>query len=890
MKNAKESNDRKLLAILALFLMISVVFTVNALPNVSAHTPPQTYPTVAGIIVRPNPVGVGQQVGLLMFIDKAPPLAQGDFGERYHNYTVTITKPDNSTETLGPFNSDAISFGYAYYTPTQIGSYTFVFHFPQTLIVNENAPPAYYNQNTNNNNVYEPEQLNDTYLASDSAPYTLVVQQEPVTAYPTSLLPTSYWTSPINALNREWYAIGGDWLSGAQLVSSGGTAIGLGPVPFAPAPATSHILWTEPFWTGGITGGQAGSYTYLTSAGRDNTSPIIIDGVIYLNDYGSNSNSYGWSAVSLYTGQTLWMKSSSTAIPYPSFASEYEHTSLSQELTKPYLWSVTGTTWMAIDAYSGVNVFNITNVPSFSGGNVSSSYSVYGDDGSILRYIIYNYGTSTKPNFYLQTWNVSEVLSPIEAYSPNRPGGYSGNFDGRTGYAVAEGNVSIPAVKGPILDVIQDKWIIGGTPGEQNQTAVKTSGNLWTISLKPGSVGTLLANLTFTPPKQAMDSSQYYYYGTGASPGAGGMHGPWVYSRYNVYIYYEGVTRTWFGFDLTTGKQIWQTKPQGSLMSFSVGQPSVAYGILYTSDVINEPAGEIHAYNITTGQELWTYYGGYGGGDSYYDNVPTSINMIQDGKVYTISKEHIPIEPLRRDANLTCIDAYNGTVYWSLPYFSRNALADSRGYLVGQNEDDNQMYVFGKGPTTTTVAGPIDEQTKGKSVLLTGTVLDTSPGALATQNMMIGVNTSPVPTTTVKGVPCVSESSMDAWMKYLYMQQSFPTNAAGVTVSLDALDPNKNFIHIGTATTDLSGQYSIVFNPDVTGKYTVIASFAGTSSYGLSSAETAINIADSVATSTPTSAPQSIADMYFIPAVASLLAVMVIGFIILSVLLLRKKP
>ena len=200
------------------------------------------------------------------------------------------------------------------------------------------------------------------------------------------------------------------------------------------------------------------------------------------------------------------------------------------------------------------------------------------------------------------------------------------------------------------------------------------------------------------------------------------------------------------------------------------------------------------------------------------------------------------------------------------------------------------MYVFGKGPTTTTVAGPTDEQTLGKSVLLGGTVLDMSPGALAAQNMMIGVNTSPVPTTTVKGVPCVSENSMDSWMKYLYMQQSLPTNAEGVTVSLDALDPNNNFIHIGTATTDLSGQYSYVFTPQVSGKYIVIASFAGTQSYGLSSAETAINIANSAAaTNTPTPAPQSAADMYFIPAIAGILAVLVIGFIVLSILSNAKE-
>jgi PQQ-like domain len=881
MKIAQTSFDRKFVAILTLFLMISVVFTVNALPQASAHTPPVTYPTVAGIIARPNPVGVGQQVGILMFIDKAPPLGTGDYGERYHNYTVTITKPDNTTETLGPFDSDAISFGYAYYTPTQIGTYTLLFHFPKTLIVNENLPPANYNIGTNNNNVFEPEKLNDTYAASDSEPYALLVQQDPVALYPSSALPTDYWTSPVSALNREWYAITGDWLGGAQINSAGSTQSGIGPVPFTTAPETAHILWTEPFWTGGIAGGADGSYSYLTSAGRDNSAPIIINGVIYLNNFGSNSASYGWSAVSLYTGQTLWSKSSTSGMPYPSFASEYLHNSLSQQVVKPYLWSVSGSTWMAVDPYSGTLVFNITNVP--SGG-----YAVYGTDGSILRYSLVNYGTTANPNMYLLTWNNSEVLSPIEAYSPNRPGGYSGNFDGRLGYATVGGNVSVPAVQGTIFDVIQDKWIIGGTPGTQNLTATKP-GNLWTISLAPGQVGTLLSNITFTPPKQAMDSGEYYYYGTGASPGAGGMHGPWVYSQYNVFVYYEGVTRTWWGFDLTTGQQLWKSTPQGSLMSFSGGNPYVAYGVLYTSPLINEPGGEVHAYNITTGKELWVYYGGYNGGDSYYDNIPVSINMIQDGKIYTVSKEHIPIQPLRRDAALTCIDAFNGTVYWQMPYFSRNALADARGYLVAQNEMDNQMYVFGKGPSATTVAGPDTVQPFGVSVILTGSVTDQSPGALSKSNGAIGVNNAPIPT-KASDTPAVSDESMTAWMKYIYMQQPMP-NVKGVPVSLDALDPNGNFVHIGSVTTDGSGKYSCKFTPQVPGDYTVIASFAGSKSYGSSSAETAISISESpTATNAPSPIPQSAADMYFVPAIAAIIVANVIGFALLAILVLRKRP
>ena len=37
------------------------------------------------------------------------------------------------------------------------------------------------------------------------------------------------------------------------------------------------------------------------------------------------------------------------------------------------------------------------------------------------------------------------------------------------------------------------------------------------------------------------------------------------------------------------------------------------------------------------------------------------------------------------------------------------------------------------------------------------------------------------------------------------MQKPIPANATGVEVTLDAVDPNGNFIHLGTATSDMSG-------------------------------------------------------------------------------------
>ena len=129
---------------------------------------------------------------------------------------------------------------------------------------------------------------------------------------------------------------------------------------------------------------------------------------------------------------------------------------------------------------------------------------------------------------------------------------------------------------------------------------------------------------------------------------------------------------------------------------------------------------------------------------------------------------------------------------------------------------------------------------------------------------------------------------MKDWMGYVYQQQPLPTNATGVTVTLSVLDSNNNFRTIGTTTTDLSGAYSYQWKPDIPGKYTVYASFAGTNGYWPSSAETSFAV-DTAAT-TPTQAPivntSSNESMYI---VASTVAI-IIAIAIVGVLMLRKRP
>ena len=172
-------------------------------------------------------------------------------------------------------------------------------------------------------------------------------------------------------------------------------------------------------------------------------------------------------------------------------------------------------------------------------------------------------------------------------------------------------NVSIPDVQGSIFEVVEDKWVIGGVAGKQNQTAI-VPGHIWTISLKRGQEGTLLSNVTFTPPKQVMDTTEYYIYGPYATttPGAERMQGPFVYSDHDVFVMWEGATRQLWGFSLTTGQQIWgPTEPQDVWMVYGISL-NVVDGILYTSTTTTGPGGEIHAYDITTGVQKWTYFAG----------------------------------------------------------------------------------------------------------------------------------------------------------------------------------------------------------------------------------------------------------------------------------------
>jgi hypothetical protein len=83
---------------------------------------------------------------------------------------------------------------------------------------------------------------------------------------------------------------------------------------------------------------------------------------------------------------------------------------------------------------------------------------------------------------------------------------------------------------------------------------------------------------------------------------------------------------------------------------------------------------------------------------------------------------------------------------------------------------------------------------------------------------------------------------------------------------------------------------NLMFTPEVPGEYTVIARFEGSNSYYASHAQTALGVEVSQPTIQPTDQPQSVADMYFVPAIVGIIVAIVLVGVVIALLLLKKRP
>jgi hypothetical protein len=128
-------------------------------------------------------------------------------------------------------------------------------------------------------------------------------------------------------------------------------------------------------------------------------------------------------------------------------------------------------------------------------------------------------------------------------------------------------------------------------------------------------------------------------------------------------------------------------------------------------------------------------------------------------------------------------------------------------------------------------------------------------------------------------VPAIADEYMSEWMQYLYMNKPMPDNANGVPVKIEAIDADGNSFTIGTTTSDVNGNYGIIWNPPHEGIFTIVATFEGSETYwsSFATAKLGVGAASDAASSSPTPIPNTDAlagvgpvDAYIIVAVAAI--------------------
>ncbi len=781
----------KKIAIISLVLLLTATTFMSIMPSVNAAV--TNYDTFAFVMVSPNPVGVNQEALVTFRIDKTNPLTTGSFsGERWQGLTVRIVRPDGIVENKGPYEADPTGGSWFLYTPSLTGTYQFQCNFA--------------GQNVN---VSATDQR--WYKPSTSSILTVTVQQDPIPRYERSPpLPTDAWTRPINSENKGWWQVADDWLmKGYDRTEARPFAGGTAFAPYSSAPNSAHILWKDPIYFGGITGGKFGDASFYTGLAYEQFfNAMIQQGRLFYTVHGpsTSSDSYGTRVLDLQTGKEIAYLDGINI----EFAQNLMIDIPNEHGVLPFLWSISGTTWTMYDSFNFMPILNITNVPS---GTTS-----FGPNGELLRYQF----TGTAANRRLIMWNSTQAIIGegfTEYWSP-RVGSV---INGSRGI---QWNVSIPNIGGSqSIKMIGEDVIIAGYqvstvyPNVYAHAAYPTAIDRLANGSYPNSISHLWA--------QNRTNIHAFRERIGRNIENG------------VYTQYDEPTMTLHGYSANTGAELWVTDSLPMGWGLFGASQHVAYGNAYRAGY----DGYMRAYSATNGNLLWEYYLGQPGYlENAYGVYPVQEGFtIADKKVFVTAGEHSPDAVIWRGGMMWAINAETGECLWNITGRFRNpSVAD--GILVALNSMDGVAYAFGKGASATTISTPISAITQGQSLIITGTVTDQSPAQSNT--------------------PAISDEDMGQWMEYLHMQKTMPTNATGVPVVLTATDSNGVTYNIGITTTDIGGSYGLKWTPPAEDTYQIMATFEGTNSYSSSYATTyiAVDTAPSsspTSTATPTEAPIS---------------------------------
>ena len=786
--------------------------------------------TNAFITVSPNPVGVGQTITVMYWLVQADPLSADNLNEVWHNFKVLITKPDGTIETIVK-DANAAGGQASTYVPDKIGNYTFAFTFPGQQVTSSTI---------------------DNYYKPSNATTVCTVQQEPIASIPQNPLPNDYWQRPINWENQMWTPISGNWFGDINLWENWqahGNTQGFNPDTVAPESA--HVLWTLPIADGGQIGGSMYSdndksnYFVGKSYKEYWTPPVIMNGIMYYNSPLGIPPRTGVTAVDLRTGKEIWHNEDIPSIKFGQIYSEHNPNEVGGS---PYLWSI-GSNYTMYDANTGRKILDVTGM---------SGTPVIDPTGQLLVYRLQAVNTT---HGFLSMWNASRGTgssdsAPWTSWSYDTPAG--GVLSYKKGI---QWNVTVPIFPqtGTSVSIwgINDGVVLvtGSASIQDYQTeagySALTGQLLWNTNR---SIGMLHETTALVP-----------------GPIANG-----IYTEHNKEV------GTYWAFDIHTGKQLWVSDPDPNAWNIFTRQGIGDGNVFMMAGIASG-----RAYNATTGALEWEFFAPPSGLESVMPTYPFEgmYNCLVGGGMTFLAVSDSHGDQLFRGAKMYAVNMTTGKEEWSIDGFygeahaGGHAMAD--GYLVAHNMYDNQIYIIGKGQSAVTITAPTIASPMGSTILLQGTVTDQSPGQTC-----LGIPAA--------GTPAISDTSMSEWTSYLYMQKQKPANATGVPVSIDAIDPNGNLIHLGDVTSDSSGQYNFAVNTNTltagAGTYKVIVNFAGSKSYFSSSAQTALSVTET----TPTASPYPVialppTEMYIVGiGIAIIIAIAIVGVILAA--MIRKRP
>jgi hypothetical protein len=832
----------------------------------SGVTPDLTITTIAHVAVSPNPIGVSQPLLINMWLN--PPTDYHYFTDYY----LTFTKPDGTTDKVGPINSyPADTTAWINYYPSVVGNWTVKFDF-----LGGYFPAGNYTISSGamgNSTVSLPQSA--YYAPSSDGPYSFTVQSEMVASWPPSPLPTDYWTLPISVMNREWWSTGG-YYPATGVVEGIGYEIPLptyawpantnpymsnyGYTPYVTGPTSGHIVWARQGAIGGLLGGEMGITTASGSAG---TPSIILEGRCYqtvtkpiltvVNGTYIYVAQSVWQCYDLRTGYVYWEQ---TGVPAATFVTNVANVvevaggggAIGMGMGV-YIGCISGGQYILYNPWTGGVYCNVSIAPLTSGTFYMQSDWAYflsvQDLGAalganryrLINWTVLNLAAGSAVNFNMRVLN--NVTWPFSSL---------GSVDYQAGIAATTMGVTSPAT-GQSLSVYVEA------------ASITTGQLLWN------------------------ETSGFPYYTTYSTSCAD--HGKFAIHLTDGHIHC---------YDLYSGKHLWDSEtsswPWGTWFCYSIQS--------YGGMIIQNQYDGVVAYDWTTGKVDWHFEDPVSCAfeTPYYPSNAffTTSFTIANGIDYAYESEHTPSQPVTRDWKIFAINATDGTAIWSL----RATLAPgavAAGYLTAANSEDGYMYVIGQGTSATAVTASPAVTSSGSSVLIQGTVFDTSLGIQAPTTAPAGSSPPPLKNRVgLQNVPCVSDASMQTQMDYLYMQLPIKgvygnETMTGVPVILTAIGSDGTVIDLGTTTTNpYYGTFSLAWTPPKENTYTITATFAGDDSYGSSSAATSLAVGPAPAASpTPTPpAAQPVPD--YTTALIGIAVAIIAAIAIATIILYRKRP